>query len=58
MLNKSAVLLKFLEVSYTWKVELNKMNIISNEKFVHHLKNLGSEILHAKKRIKEITLEQ
>ena len=58
MLNKSAVLLKFLEVSYTWKVELNKMNIISNEKFVHHLKNLGAEILHAKKRIKEIHLEQ
>ena len=58
LLNKSAVLLKFLEVSYTWKVELNKMNLISNEKFMHHLKNHGAEILHAKKRIKEIHLEQ
>ena len=58
MLSKSGVLLKFLEVSYSWKVELNKMNVISNEKFMHHLKNHGTEILQAKKRIKEIHLEQ
>ena len=58
LLNRRAVLLKFLEVSYTWKIELNKLNLISNEKFQHHLKNHGAEILHAKKRIKEIHLQQ
>ena len=58
MLNNRAILLKFLEVSYTWKVELNKLNLISNEKFMHHLKNHGAEIIHAKRRIKDIRLQQ
>ena len=54
MLDKNAIMHKFLEVSYTWKVELNKLNLISNEKFIYHLKNNFDEISHAKKRIKEI----
>ena len=48
---------KFLEVSYTWKVELNKLNLTSNEKFMYHLKNNFDEISHAKKRIKEIHVQ-
>ena len=58
LLSKRAVLLKFLEVSYAWRVELNKLGQISNEKFVHHLRNHGAELLHAKRRIKEIHLQQ
>ena len=57
-LNKRAALLKLLEVSYSWRVEVSKLSEISNKKFMHHLKNHGAELVYAKKRIKELLLQQ
>ena len=49
---------EFLRVQQRWREEIGKIGLLSNYKYQAHLRNHGSDFDAAKRRIKQINIDQ